>query len=67
MYGDVSGDGKINSADAVLVMKASLRLITLTSAQETAADVNGDGKVNSADAVLIMKYSLRLISSFPVQ
>jgi len=67
MYGDVNGDGNVNAADAVLVLQAYARLITLTSAQKTAAEVNGDSTVNAVEAVLILQYYARLIKQFPVQ
>lgn len=43
--GDVNGDGYIDSADALLCLRASVGLITLTPEQETAADVNHDGLI----------------------
>jgi subtilase family serine protease len=66
MYGDVNGDGTVNSADALLVLQYSVGLINLTADQAVAANVNG-GTVNSADALLILQYSVGLISEFPVQ
>ena len=66
-YGDVNGDGKVNSSDALAVLKSSTGIITLSSAQKTAADVNGDGAVNVIDAMLIARYAAKKISVFPVQ
>ena len=66
-YGDVNCDKKINSADALEVLKHSTGIISLSSDQKTAADVNGDGKVNSTDALLILNYSVKNIDSFPVE
>ena len=48
--GDVDGDGKINAADARLILRASAQLESLTGAYFIAADVNCDGKVNALDA-----------------
>lgn len=56
--GDVNGDRKINSSDALMVLQYSTRMIELNSTQKTAADVNGDGKINSSDALEILKYSI---------
>lgn len=53
--GDVNGDGKVTTADALLVYKASIGEYTMTEAQEIIADSNGDGKVTTADALLIYK------------
>jgi hypothetical protein len=67
MYGDVNLDGKVNAADAVLVLQAYARLIALTNTQKAAAEVNGGSTINAADAVLILQYYARLIKQFPVQ
>ena len=62
--GDLNGDGKINTADAVFVLKFAAEMIQLDDKQVKAADVNHDGKVNTADAVLILKYAAGMISAF---
>lgn len=61
--GDVNGDGYIDSADALLCLRASVGLITLTPEQEAAADVNHDGLIDAGDAILILRYDARLIPS----
>jgi hypothetical protein len=53
-YGDVSGDGVIDSKDAVLVKRYTSGWSV--EINEDAADVNGDGAINSKDAVLIERY-----------
>jgi hypothetical protein len=53
-YGDVSGDGVIDSKDAVLVKRYTSGWSVEVDVE--AADVNGDGVVNSKDAVLIERY-----------
>ena len=50
--GDVSGDGKVDSSDAVLLLRSLANGETLDLA---VADVNGDGRVDSSDAVLILR------------
>ena len=55
LYGDLNGDGDINSADAVL-MKKYLAGYREEAADERAYDVNYDGEITSADAVLLLKY-----------
>ena len=62
--GDINTDGKINSADALLVLQLSTGKITLTDTQKLLADVNKDGKINSADALYILQYATGKISSF---
>ncbi len=63
VYGDVNGDGLINSDDAVLILKYAAQLIGENAfAVPAAADVNGDGFINSDDAVLILKYAAQLLT-----
>lgn len=59
--GDVNGDSYIDAADALLCLRASVGLITLTPEQEAAADVNHDGLIDAGDAILILRYDARLI------
>ncbi len=61
--GDVNGDGYIDAADALLCLRASVGLITLTPEQEAAADVNHDGLIDAGDAILVLRYDARLIPS----
>ena len=62
--GDVNGNGDVNTADAVLVLKEAAGMINLTTEQLIYGDCNHDGKVNTADAVLILKYAAGMITSF---
>ncbi len=64
VMGDITNDGKINSTDALMVLKYSVELITLTDAQKVLADVYKDGKINSSDALQILNYSVGKITSF---
>ncbi len=66
-YGDVNGDGKVNSLDAAQVLKHDAMMITLEEGALTAADVNADGKVNSLDAAQILKYDALIIDKFPAE
>ena len=56
--GDANGDGKLNSRDVILVMKAALPGFGGTIVME-AADLNHDGKLNSRDVILVMKEMLK--------
>lgn len=51
--GDVNGDGRVNAADAVIVLKHSAGVNV--SIDLAAADANSDGKINVIDAVTILK------------
>jgi len=55
LYGDISGDGKINALDLLKVQKHILKTSPLTGAQAVAADVNKDGKINALDLLRIQK------------
>ena len=54
---DVNGDGKLNSRDVVLVMKAAIPGFEPPASGYVfeAADMNGDGKINSRDIIAVMK------------
>ena len=57
--GDVTNDGKVDSKDAVLILKKYAQSIVtrkLTGMSYARGDVNKDGKINSKDAVLVLKY-----------
>ncbi len=61
--GDVNGDGEIDIADAIIVMKHDARLSVISDEYIEAADVNVDGEIDIADAILIMKYDAGLINN----
>ena len=62
--GDANGDGKINTSDAVIILKLAAGMTQLDETQQKAADTNHDGKVNTSDAVLILKYAAGMITEF---
>jgi hypothetical protein len=53
--GDVDGNGKINSTDALLILKMIAGGEVLDNINVDAADVDGSGKVDSTDALMILK------------
>lgn len=58
ILGDVDGDGKINSIDALMVLQYNAQIEGydgLTEQQLLAADVNRDNQVNSIDALAILQ------------
>ncbi|MEG1835340.1 MAG: dockerin type I repeat-containing protein [Oscillospiraceae bacterium] len=63
ILGDVSGDGRVSSGDAVLVLRYEAQLIQLSPEQIVAADVTADGRVSSGDAIKILRYEAQLIDS----
>lgn len=58
--GDVNGDGKVDSADVMLVMKCDAGLLSLSNDEIKRADLNGDGKIDSCDAVYILRIAAGL-------
>ena len=67
IYGDVSGDKKINAADAAITYAIANGKRTATAEQRVTADVSGEGKINAADAALIYAYANGKRTSFPVE
>lgn len=66
-YGDVTGDGTINSSDALAILQHSVGLAEIADENIAAADVNADMKLNSSDALLILQYAVGIIKSFPAE
>ena len=53
-YGDVSGDGKVNTLDAIMLRQHLAGWdVDIDSA---CADCSGDGKVNTLDAIVLRQY-----------
>ena len=61
--GDVNGDGTINSADALLILRYTIGAISSDALHLEAGDVTGDGLVNSSDALMILRLALGIIPS----
>ncbi len=53
--GDVTGDNRVSSLDACLVLKHVAEIITLPDDKIINADVNGDGEVTMIDVRIILK------------
>lgn len=56
LKGDINGDSRVNSSDALLVLQYSVG--SVKSIDKTAADVTGDGRINSSDALMILQISV---------
>jgi pectate lyase len=65
VYGDLNGDGNVNSTDVALMRRYLIRSIDLNEGQLKAADVNLDGKVNSTDRSILNRYVLKMINRLP--
>lgn len=58
MYGDLSGDGDINSADLLKMRQHLLGQINLSGAFLTSAYISGDNEINSADLLKLRQHLL---------
>ena len=61
ILGDVDGDRKLTSNDALLVQKFTINLIPASEFPKDKADMNSDGTVNIKDATVIQKKVVGLI------
>ncbi|MCX7045660.1 MAG: FG-GAP-like repeat-containing protein [Candidatus Sumerlaeota bacterium] len=56
--GDLTGDGRVNLFDAILLNKLILGIQTPNTGQLEAGDINGDTVLDSADLVLLLRMIL---------
>lgn len=64
IVGDVSGDGKSSTADALFVLRNSIGLKDFDSEQMINGDTNFDGKISAVDALIIQRKAVGLISDY---
>ena len=62
VYGDVSGDGKINSADLLSIQKHLLGTNTLSGVNLESAQLDSNNVINSADLLKLQQYLLGQVS-----
>ena len=67
LWGDADGNGEVDTADVILVMRYSLGLDEIAEENLFASDVNGDGAWDFTDALLILRKIMGVIDSFPVE
>ena len=53
--GDVDGDGKVTTADALQALQGAVGKTALAAGKEAAADMNGDGRITTADALEVLQ------------
>lgn len=56
--GDVNGDGKVDSMDALLALRYSVGGVQLQADQIARADMEGDGRVSAMDALAILRLAV---------
>ncbi len=62
VLGDVTGDGKINSRDTMMLKRYLAASVSADSINIINADVTEDGKVNSRDMIKLKKYMNGLVT-----
>lgn len=65
-FGDVNGDGYVNSFDCITLSKYVFGGIAFNDLQIASADVMPDGEINLADIVTLRKYILGEYDTLPV-
>ena len=66
IYGDLNGDGFVDSLDLTILKRFILRKINLPQDKLEAADLNRDGSVDSIDNSILKRYILRKIKQLPL-
>jgi len=70
LYGDVDGNGKVNSDDYAYMRQWLIGMITEFPGGEAGranADVDGNGKVNSDDYAYMRQWLIGMITKFPAE
>lgn len=62
LYGDVNSDGKISSADYIMIKNHIMEVSKLGNLEMEFADANKDGKVSSADYIAIKNHIMEVKS-----
>ncbi len=60
--GDVDGDGKVTTGDALMALQAAVGKIELNEAQIVLANVDNEGGVTTADALMILQAAVGKIT-----
>ena len=66
IYGDLNGDGKINSTDITMARRYYKGNLGLTPEQVECLDLNLDGEINSTDITILRRYYKGAISEIPI-
>lgn len=66
-YGDLDGDKKVSTSDALLALQIAVGKVVPTSEQKITGNVDGSGDIASSDALLILQKAVNKIDKFPVE
>ncbi|MBQ6019220.1 MAG: dockerin type I repeat-containing protein [Clostridia bacterium] len=64
LRGDVNGDGRADSRDARLTLRAAARLVAFTEEETARADMNADGRVSAGDARTILQIAAKIRTEY---
>jgi len=67
ILGDVNGDGKSDSTDALIILSGDVGIDISQFCPVNCGDVNEDGAVNSTDALIILSYDVGMTVPFPIE
>jgi hypothetical protein len=58
--GDLTRDGRVSIADAVLALRRVVGMAVFDDEQDASADTDGNGKINISDVILLIRYTIGL-------
>lgn len=58
---DINNDSKVDTNDAILILRYTIGLQKLTDTQKNISDVNKDGKIDTNDAIKVLRYTIGLV------
>jgi hypothetical protein len=58
--GDLTRDGRVSIADAVLALRRVVAMTAFDDEQDASADIDGNGKINISDVILLIRYTIGL-------
>ncbi|MCR5610550.1 MAG: hypothetical protein K6F68_01770 [Clostridiales bacterium] len=64
MLGDLDRSGDVTAADALLLLRYAMGIITADEIDINAANVNGDDTIDAADALIVLRYAMGIITGF---
>lgn len=67
LYGDVDGNGAIESIDAALIQRDLVGLAKLNEEEKQRGTISGEERLSILDVTLIQRYLAKMITRFPVQ